>query len=108
QEQGRYADAEKLEQEVIDIYKGLGYAEDSGQLVNAHLALANLMAMQRRFDEASKLYDQADVWTVNWEPARRDRTLNSLSRILVSINQGDPATAVETAKRSYDRAKASA
>ena len=31
QEQGRYEDAEKLELEVIDIYKGLGYGDDSGQ-----------------------------------------------------------------------------
>ena len=62
QEQGRYADAEKIEREIIDIYKGLGYAEDSGQLVSAHLVLANLLSMQRRFDEAGLLRPVEQAW----------------------------------------------
>ena len=106
QEQGRYEDAEKLQRQVIDIYKGLGYADDSSQLVNSHLFLANLLSMQRRYEEAGKVYDQADTWTANWEPARRDATLNGLSRILVSINLGNSANALEIAKRAYERTKA--
>jgi hypothetical protein len=105
QEQGRYEDAEKIEREVIDIYKGLGYAEDSGQRVYAQLFLANLLVMQRHYDEAGQLYEQADGWTSKWEPWRRDAALNSLSRILVSFNQKNPEAALETAKRAYERTR---
>src|SRR5262249_48801334 len=106
QEQGRYEDAEKLQREVIDIYKGLGYRDDSGQLVSAQLFLANLLSMQRRYDDAGRIYDQADRWTSNWEPARREATLSGPSRMIVSINQGNPETALEVAKRTYERARA--
>lgn len=105
QEQGRYEDAEKLQRQVIDIYKGLGYGDDSGQLVNAQLVLANLLSMQRHYDDAGRIYDQADRWTANWEPTRRDATLSGLSRMIVSINQGNPETALDVAKRTYDRAR---
>jgi CHAT domain-containing protein len=105
QEEGRYDDAEKLQRQVIDIYKGLGYADDSGQLVSAQLVLANLLSMQRHYDEAGRIYDQADRWTANWEPARRDATLSGPSRMIVSINQGNPETALEIAQRTYERAR---
>jgi CHAT domain-containing protein/tetratricopeptide (TPR) repeat protein len=108
QEQGRYEDAEKLQRQVIDIYKGLGYADDSGALVSAHLFLANILGMQRRYDDAGKVYDQADAWTANWEPARRDATLNGPSRIFVSISQGNAAKALEIAQRNYEQTKARA
>lgn len=103
QEQGRYDDAEKLERQIIDIYKGLGYADDTPQLVYANLALANIYNLQRRNDEASAIYDQADKWTANWDPARRDGAVNSLARVVLRINQGDPANAVEIARRALER-----
>ena len=106
QEQGRYEDAEKLQRQVLDIYKGLGYGDDSGQLVSAQLVLASLLSMQRHYDDAGRIYDQADRWTTNWEPARRDATLSGLSRMIVSINQGNPETALDVAKRTFDRARA--
>jgi CHAT domain-containing protein len=61
--------------------------------------------MQRRYDEAGLLYEQADGWTSKWEPWRRDAALNSLSRILVSFNQRNPEAALEIAKRSYERTR---
>ena len=106
QEQGRYEDAEKLQRQVLDIYKGLGYSDDSGQLVSAQLVLANLLSMQSHYDDAGRIYDQADRWTANWEPSRRDATLSGPSRMIVSINQGNPETALEVARRTYERARA--
>ena len=67
--------------------------------------LANLLSMQRHYDEAGRIYEQADAWTANWEPARRDATLSGPSRMIVSINQGNPETALEVAKRTYERAR---
>ncbi len=105
-EEGRYDEAEKLQHQIINIYKGLGYAEDSGQLVSAQLVLANLLSMQRRYNDAGRIYDQADKWTANREPARRDATLSGPSRMIVSINQGNPETALEIAQRTYECARA--
>jgi tetratricopeptide (TPR) repeat protein len=105
QEQGRNQEAEKIQREVIGIYKGLGYAEDSSQFVNAHLSLAGLLSIQHHYDEAGQLYEQADGWTWNWEPGRRDAALSGLSRIVVSFNQGKPERGLETARRTYERAR---
>src|ERR1700687_4372208 len=74
QEQRRYQEAEQVQREVIDIYQGLGYGVDSGQVVNAQVFLAQILNLERRYDEASKLYDQVDVWTAKWEPSRRAGT----------------------------------
>jgi tetratricopeptide (TPR) repeat protein len=78
QEQGRYAEAEQLQREVVDIYKGLGYGDDSNQMVNANVFLAQILNLERKYDDATKLYDQVDVWTAKWEPARRERVSGDL------------------------------
>ena len=106
QEQGRYDEAEKLEREIIDIYKGLGYADDAPQLVTANLALANLFTLERRYDDAAAIFDQADAWTAKWDPARRDAAVNNLSRVVLTISKGDPARGVEVATRILAREKA--
>jgi CHAT domain-containing protein/tetratricopeptide (TPR) repeat protein len=105
QEQGRYEDAEKLQRQVIDIYNGLGYTDDSSQLVNAHLFLAQILNLQRRYEDASKLYDQVDRWTANWEPSRRENVNGGLARISVMLSQGNATNAVEIAQRGYEREK---
>ena len=73
QEQGRYQDAEQLQREVIDIYQGLRYPAESGPMVGAQSFLAQILNLQRRYDEATKLYDQIDVGPRNGNPrgARR-------------------------------------
>jgi CHAT domain-containing protein len=106
QEQGRYDEAEKLERQIIEIYKGLGYADDAPQLVNANLAIANLLNLQRRYDDAAALYDQIDASTRNWDPVRRDAAVNNLSRVVLTINKGNPAQAVEIAKSALERERA--
>jgi CHAT domain-containing protein len=103
QEQGRYQEAEQLQRQVIDIYQGLGYAADSGPMVSARVFLAQLFNLERRYDEASKLYDQIDVWTAKWEPSRREAITNGLSRITVMLTRGDAGNAIEVAQRTFDR-----
>ena len=103
QEQGRYQDAEQLQRQVIDIYTGLGYPAEAGVMVNAHSYLAQIISLQRRYDEASKLYDQIDVWTAKWEPKRREAITSGLSRVSVLLTQGDAANALEIAQRTYER-----
>ncbi len=103
QEQGRYQEAEQLQRQVIDIYAGLGYPPESGIVVNAQSFLAQILNLQRRYDEASKLYDQIDVWTAKWEPQRREAISSGLARVSIMLTQGDAANALEIAQRTYER-----
>jgi len=103
QEQGRYQEAEQLQRQVIGIYQGLGYGEDSSQFVNAQLFLAAILNLRGQYDAASKLYDQIDVWTAKWEPSRREAIGGGLARVAVMLAQGDNDNAVEIAQRTYER-----
>ena len=103
QEQGRYQEAEQLQRQVIDIYQGLGYGVDSGQMVNAQVFLAQILNLERRYDEASKLYDQIDVWTAKWEPSRREAISGGLARVAVMLSQGNNDNALEIAQRTFER-----
>lgn len=105
QEQGRYEDAEKLQREVIDIYKGLGHPDDSQPLVNAQVFLAQILSLERRYADANALYDQIDRWTVNWERAQRETVSGGLARVSVMLSQGNIANALEIAQRAYEREK---
>jgi CHAT domain-containing protein len=103
QEQGRYQEAEQLQRQVIDIYDGLGYAAESGAMVGAQSFLAQLLNMERRYDDATKLYDKIDVWTAKWEPKRREAISSGLSRISNLLSQGDAGNALEIAQRTLER-----
>ena len=103
QEQGRYQEAEQLQRQVIDIYAGLGYAEDSGARVGAQSFLAQILNLERRYDDAGKLYDQIDGWTAKWEPARREAMSGGLARITVLLTQGNTSNALEIAQRTFER-----
>jgi CHAT domain-containing protein len=103
QEQGRYQEAEQLQRQVIAIYQGLGYGVDSGQAVNAQLFLAQILNLERQYDAASRLYDQIDVWTANWEPSRRELVSGGLARVVVMLSQGNDENALDIAQRSFER-----
>ena len=103
QEQGRYSEAEQLQRQVIDIYQGLGYGVETGQMVNAQLFLAQILNLKGQYKAASQLYDQIDVWTAKWEPSRREAISSGLARVAVMLSQGDNDNALEIAKRTYER-----
>ncbi|MCP4620516.1 MAG: CHAT domain-containing protein [Bradyrhizobium sp.] len=103
QEQGRYQEAEQLQRQVIDIYAGLGYAPESASMVGAHSFLAQILNLERRYDDANKLYDQIDAWTANWEPSRREAISGGLARVTVMLNQGNVANALEIAQKTFER-----
>ena len=103
QEQGRYQEAEQLQRQVIDIYQGLGYPAESAVMVNAQLFLAQILNLQRRYDEAGKLYDQIDVWTAKWEPSRREAISGGLARVSTLLTQGNTTDALDIAQRTLER-----
>jgi len=103
QEQGRYKEAEALQRQVIAIHQGLGYGVESSQIVGAHLFLAQILNLEGQYDVASKLYDQIDLWTANWEPSRREAVSSGLARVAVMLSQGNNDNALEIAERTYQR-----
>jgi CHAT domain-containing protein len=103
QEQGRYKDAERLQRQVISIYQGLGYGSDSGQMVNAQSSLAAILNLEGQYDAAAKLFDQIEVWTANWEPARREANSGGLARVGLMLAQGNNDNALEIAQRTFER-----
>ena len=103
QEQGRYQEAERLQRQVIEIYQGLGYSVNSGPMVSAQVFLAQILNLERRYDEASKLYDEVDVWTAKWEPSRREAISGGLARVSLMLAQGNYDNALEIAQRTFDR-----
>jgi CHAT domain-containing protein len=103
QEQGRYQDAEQLQRQVIGIYQGLGYGAETVQMVNSQLFLAQILNLRGQYDAASRLYDQIDVWTANWEPSRRDLVSGGLARVVVMLSQGNNDNALEIAQRTFER-----
>ena len=72
-------------------------------MVNAQVFLAQILNLQRRYDEASKLYDQIDVWTAKWEPSRREAISSGLARVSIMLTQGNYDNALEIAQRTFDR-----
>jgi CHAT domain-containing protein len=103
QEQGRYQEAEQLQRQIIDIYRGLGYGAESSQMVNAHIWLAQILNSERQYDAASRLYDQVDLWTAKWEPVRREAVSGGLARVAVMMSQGNNDNALEIAQRTFER-----
>ncbi len=103
QEQGRYQEAEKLQRQVIDIYQGLGYGVDFGPDGERPDIPGAILNLERRYDEASKLYDQIDVWTAKWEPSRREAISSGLARVSIMLTQGNRDNALEIAQRTFER-----
>src|SRR6202043_3601759 len=96
-------EAEQLQRQVIAIYQGLGYGQDSSQFVNAQLFLASILNLRGQYDAASQLYGQIDAWTAKWEPSRREAISGGLARVAVMLSQGNNDNAVEIAQRTYER-----
>jgi CHAT domain-containing protein len=103
QAQGRYQEAEQLQRQVIETFRGLGYPEESPTMVGAQAFLAQVLNSQRRYDDAAKLYDQIDVWTAKWEPSRREVMIGGLARVSNLLTQGSSTNALEIAQRTYER-----
>jgi tetratricopeptide (TPR) repeat protein len=72
-------------------------------MVNAQSFLAQILNLRGQYDAASKLYDQIDVWTANWEPSRRELISGGLARVAVMLAQGNNDNALEISQRTYER-----
>src|SRR5262249_52882360 len=103
QEQRPVPGGEQLQRQVIETYQGLGFGPESGAMVGAQSFLAQILSLQRRYDDAAKLYDQIDVWTAKWEPSRREAISSGLSRVSIMLTANSNANALEIAQRTFER-----
>ncbi|MBI3700196.1 MAG: CHAT domain-containing protein [Afipia sp.] len=103
QEQGRYAEAEQLQRQVVDIYQGLGYAPESAQNVNSNIFLAQILNLEKKTDEATKLFDQIDGWTAKWDPTRRELANGGLARVSLLLGQKKFPEALDAAQKALNR-----
>src|SRR4029079_17651238 len=79
-EQGRYADAEKLNRSALDILRTVGVAEDSPVMAGTLSELGNILTLQHKDSEAIEAYAELERVIAKWEPSRRDAFLLSGSR----------------------------
>jgi CHAT domain-containing protein len=106
-EQGRYADAEKLNRSALDILRTVGIAEDSPVMAGTLSELGNILTLQHKDREAIENYAELERVIAKWEPNRRDAFLLSGSRIvaLYAANRVDAGIAAAEAlvKRQQSR-----
>jgi CHAT domain-containing protein len=106
-EQGRYADAEKLNRSALDILRTVGIAEDSPVMAGTLSELGNILTLQHKDREAIETYAELERVIAKWEPNRRDAFLLSGSRIvaLYAANRVDAGIAAAEAlvKRQQSR-----
>src|SRR4029079_16130239 len=83
-EQGRYADAEKLNRSALDILRTVGVAEDSPVMAGTLSELGNILTLQHKDREAIETYAELERVIAKWEPNRRDAFLLSGSPLLAA------------------------
>ena len=106
QEQGRYKEAEQLQKQVIEIYQGLGFAADSGQMIGAQLVLAqvlNLGAALRRSRQALRPDRRLDGEMGAGAPRGAS---GGLARMSIMLTQRNNDVALEIGQRTFERERA--
>lgn len=98
-EQGRYDEAEKLARTAIEILRDMGMDDTALQVINGKRALANILLLQRRWQDAAAMYDEVFASTQsNRENARGGGNNRVASgRVLALARTGQGTRAVEVA-----------
>lgn len=105
-EQGRRAEAEKVAIAMTEIYRGMGYPEDSQPLVQANSLRAAMLSGQGKFEDAVKAYDSIEKTIVNWDAGRRSAFNNNLTRVNALLATGSTADVAGMAKEALAAEKA--
>ena len=87
-DQGRFAEAEQLARQQMDVYQALGSPKDAQQYAATLNRLASIISLQGRWKKSSQLYDELEAVVRNWEGARRE-TLELHSEHIVALYNTD-------------------
>ncbi len=104
-EQARFTEAQQLALSAVEIYRALGYPEESLLHATALNQYAIGLFTQRRWDEAAEVFARLDTATRDWEPTKRDRIRLGWSRIFTAYNTGKVAEGLELAEALVERTK---
>ncbi len=96
-EQGRYEEAEKLTRTVLEIHSELGMDEAAAQTINAKRALASILILQRRWQEAADLYEAVFASLQGNRNITGAGNKVSSGRVLALARTGQGARSVEVA-----------
>ena len=102
-EQARFAESEKLARTTVDIYRAVGYPEDTTVHAFALNQLAATLFSQRKWNEAAEIYDKVDAASTNWEATRAARLRFGWSRIFTSYFTGKTDAGIELARQLVER-----
>jgi CHAT domain-containing protein len=96
-EQGRYAEAETLSRTAMEIVHGIGVDDTSPQIINAKRALANILILQRRWQEAATLFDEVLASVPDKQDVARAGNRVASGRILALAYTGQATRGVDVA-----------
>lgn len=98
-EQGRYAEAEKLARTSIEIFREMGMDDSALQIISGKRALANILILQRRWQDAAAMYEEVAAAAQSNRDAARGggNTKMSSGRVLALARTGQEARGVEIA-----------
>jgi CHAT domain-containing protein len=105
-EQGRFADAEQLTRQQLEIQQSLGVPRESQVYASVLSQLAANLNLQGRWDDAAKLYAEVEDATKSWEPARREALTLSSEHIVTLFNTNNIANGIAAAERLLARDRA--
>jgi len=104
-EQRRFKEAEELARAGVEIYRDIGMAEDSVQVVNGLTLLAGTLQVQARYAEAAKIYTAIDRAIKSWDRTRADNLRANPGLIYTLYNVNRVPEGIESATVMYQRAK---
>jgi CHAT domain-containing protein len=106
-QQGRYAEAEKLQRVAIDVYRELGFADSAQLYVRTRTELAETLGIEGRWAESASMFDAVDRAVQDWPPAARARLQLRRSRVQALYHSGNVEAGLAAARAllAYERAR---
>ncbi len=98
-EQGRLAEAEKMARTAAEIFREIGYDENAPAALATLRAVANTLALQRRWPEVAELYEKMIAATADWSEGRARVIRRSPARILMLARTGRGNDAADVASQ---------
>jgi CHAT domain-containing protein len=98
-EEGRYAEAETLTRNVLDIYKTLDTERDSQSYAICLSQLAGILALQNRWSDAAKTYASLDEGIAGWDQEHKDEYALDVTRIFTFYNVNELQPGIDAARR---------
>ena len=100
-EQGRYAEAEQLTRQQLEIQQTLGVTKDSQNYPPVLGQLATILNLQNRWADAATVYSEIDEATKSWEPARREALVLSSEHIATLYNTNNLTAGIAEIGRAH-------